>query len=40
MNVIDLVERDQLKAELPDVRPGDTVRVYSRVVEEIGRAHV
>ncbi len=33
MNVIDLVERDQLKAELPDVRPGDTVKVYSRIVE-------
>ena len=33
MNVIDLVERDQLKSNLPDVRPGDTVKVYSRVVE-------
>lgn len=33
MNVIDLVERDQLKESLPDVRTGDTVKVYSRVVE-------
>jgi len=33
MNVIDLVERDQLKSDLPDVRPGDTVKVFSRVVE-------
>ena len=33
MNVIDLLERDQLKENLPDVRTGDTVKVYSRVVE-------
>jgi large subunit ribosomal protein L19 len=33
MNVIDLVERDQLKENLPAVRTGDTVKVYSRVVE-------
>jgi len=33
MNVIDLIEQDQLKAEVPDFRPGDTVKVYSKVVE-------
>lgn len=33
MNVIDLLERDQLRTDLPDFRPGDTVRVYSRIVE-------
>ena len=33
MNVIDALERDQLKADVPDVRPGDTVKVYSRIVE-------
>jgi len=34
--MVDLVrslEQSQLKAELPDVRPGDTVRVHNRIVE-------
>jgi large subunit ribosomal protein L19 len=33
MNTIDVVERDQLRDDLPDFRPGDTVRVHVRVVE-------
>jgi large subunit ribosomal protein L19 len=33
MNVIDLLEREQLKSDVPDFRPGDTVKVYSRVTE-------
>jgi large subunit ribosomal protein L19 len=33
MNVIDLLEREQLKSDVPDFRPGDTVKVYSKVVE-------
>jgi large subunit ribosomal protein L19 len=33
MNVIDLLEKEQLKSELPVFRPGDTVKVYSKVVE-------
>ena len=33
MNVIDLLEKEQLKSELPEFRPGDTVKVYSKVVE-------
>ena len=34
MNVIDILEREQLKAEgVPDFRPGDSVKVYSKVVE-------
>ena len=33
MNVIDLIEREQRKETLPDFRPGDTVKVYSKVVE-------
>ena len=33
MNVIDLLEKEQLKASVPDFRPGDTVKVYSKVVE-------
>ena len=33
MNVIDLIEKDQEKPSIPAFRPGDTVKVYSRVVE-------
>ena len=33
MNVIDLIEKEQERASVPDFRPGDTVRVYSKVVE-------
>ena len=33
MNPTDLVEQPYLKAELPEFRPGDTVRVHVRVIE-------
>ncbi len=33
MNVIDLLEREQLKTDVPELRPGDTVRAHVRVVE-------
>lgn len=33
MNVIDVLSREQLKDAVPDFRPGDTVKVYSKVVE-------
>jgi large subunit ribosomal protein L19 len=33
MNVIDIINREQLKSDVPDFRPGDTVKVYSKVVE-------
>lgn len=33
MNTIDVVERPHLRDDLPDFRPGDTVRVHVRVVE-------
>lgn len=33
MNVIDLLEREQEKPEVPTVQPGDTVRVHVKVVE-------
>jgi len=33
MNVIDLIESEQKKASVPDFRPGDTVKVYAKVVE-------
>ena len=33
MNVIDQIEKEQQKEELPELRPGDTVKVYAKVVE-------
>ncbi len=33
MSVIDKIEREQMKQDVPDFRPGDTVDVHSRVVE-------
>ncbi len=33
MNKTDLIERPFLRADLPDIRPGDTVKVHVRVVE-------
>lgn len=33
MNKVDLVEQAQLRDDVPDFRPGDTVKVHVRVVE-------
>jgi len=33
MNLISSLEQEQLKLELPEFRPGDTVRVHLKVVE-------
>ncbi|MGH7776865.1 MAG: 50S ribosomal protein L19 [Candidatus Dormibacterales bacterium] len=33
MNVIDQLEQEQLKESVPELRPGDTVRVHAKVVE-------
>jgi large subunit ribosomal protein L19 len=33
MNVIDALNRDQLKDGVPAFRPGDTIKVYSKVIE-------
>jgi large subunit ribosomal protein L19 len=33
MNKVDLVEKPRLRDDLPDFRPGDTVKVHVRVVE-------
>jgi len=33
MNKVDLVEKPRLRDDLPDFRPGDTVKVHARVVE-------
>jgi large subunit ribosomal protein L19 len=33
MNLIESINAEQLRKDLPDFRPGDTVRVYAKVVE-------
>jgi large subunit ribosomal protein L19 len=33
MNLMELVEREQLRADLPDLRVGDTVKVHVKIVE-------
>lgn len=33
MNPIDRIEAEQLRSDLPEFRPGDTVRVYVKIVE-------
>jgi large subunit ribosomal protein L19 len=32
-NLIDLIDKEQAKATPPDFRPGDTVKVFSKIVE-------
>ena len=33
VNVIDLIDKDQQKPSVPEFRSGDTVKVYSKIVE-------
>lgn len=33
MNIIEVLEQEQLKKDIPDFRSGDTVRVHVKVVE-------
>jgi large subunit ribosomal protein L19 len=33
MNLIDAIEREQLRTEIPAFKPGDTVRVHVKVIE-------
>jgi large subunit ribosomal protein L19 len=33
MNLVDTIEREQLKPGVPDFKPGDTVRVHVKVIE-------
>ena len=33
MNPIEAIEREQLQANVPDFKPGDTVRVHVKVIE-------
>ena len=33
MNIIDALEKEQLRSDIPEFRPGDTVRVHAKIVE-------
>ena len=33
MNMINTIEREQLRLDMPDFRPGDTVKVFLRILE-------
>ncbi len=33
MNVIELLEKEQMRGDIPDFRTGDTVKVYVRIIE-------
>src|SRR6476646_11227341 len=33
MNTLDALDADSLRADIPDFRPGDTIKVHARVVE-------
>jgi len=33
MNTLDMIEKEQMKTDIPEFRPGDTVRVSVRIVE-------
>ena len=33
MNVINLIEQEQLRTDVPAIRPGDTVQVHVKIVE-------
>ncbi len=33
MNVIELIEKEQLKEDIPEFSPGDTVKVHLKVIE-------
>jgi len=33
MNIVEKIEQEQLRTDVPDIQPGDTVRVHVKVVE-------
>ena len=33
MNIIETLEKEQLRSDIPDFAPGDTVRVHDKIVE-------
>jgi large subunit ribosomal protein L19 len=35
MNVLDILEKEQMRGDIPEFKPGDTVKVYVRIVEGV-----
>ena len=33
MNIIETLEKEQLRSDIPEFAPGDTVRVHAKIVE-------
>lgn len=33
MNIIEILEKEQLRKDIPDFAPGDTVKVHAKIVE-------
>jgi large subunit ribosomal protein L19 len=33
MNVLEAIEKEQMRGDIPEFKPGDTVKVYVRIVE-------
>ncbi|GEA15152.1 MULTISPECIES: 50S ribosomal protein L19 [Neomoorella] len=33
MNILEALEKEQMRSDIPDFRPGDTVRVHVKVIE-------
>lgn len=33
MNILEMIDREQMRTDLPDFRPGDTVKVHTKVRE-------
>ena len=33
MNIVEMLEKEQMRADIPDFRPGDTVKVHARITE-------
>jgi len=33
MNIIDVLEKEQMRFDLPDFKSGDTIKVYVRIIE-------
>lgn len=33
MNVLEMIEKEQMRGDIPGFKPGDTVKVYVRIIE-------
>ena len=33
MNIIEMLEKEQMRGDIPDFKTGDTVKVYVRIIE-------